>query len=236
MATEIDPSVELKVERTARAEANRARAQAVSVLAAFALVVGAGSGLGIWKAAEDKVDDTFDTWIHGAAQEQIKQSVDTEIASLRDSLSKMRQQAEEHVEDIVEKKELADKATERMAEQQSETGLIDLVHKIETRRYNLTVSDDAGWAFYETNVSIAEYPAAAISAWRLTRETTEGEGISCDYSDLAEIFMDRGEPTWRIRVDKSKGCNRVYLRVIYIPASLVGDVHNSVTLEKIEGQ
>ena len=236
MTTEIDPSVELKIERTARTEANRARTQAVSVLAAFALVVGAGSGIGIWRAAEDKVDDTFNTWIHGAAQEQIKQSVDTEIAPLRESLSNMRQQAEEHVEDIVQKKELADKVTEQIAEQQTEAEFVDLGQKIETRRYDLTVSDVAGSTFFETNVSIVEFPAAAISAWRLTREKTVGEEIDCEYSDLAEIFMSRSEPTWRIRVDKSKGCNRVYLRVIYIPASLVGDVHDTVTLEKIEGQ
>lgn len=198
---EIDAKIQLSIERTARAEANRARIQTTSLIGIVGLILTIGSYLGI------------DHLIEGHVEIAVEKEISKKIVETLEQLAEKRKQVVKDAEAI---KEIRQK--------------LENYPDMTTRRYQLELPSEASMTPFETDVLVEEYPATAISGWYLYNE---GKSL-CNSDTDVEIFM-RGDlaKTWHLLIEKGEGCNRIGIRIIYIPKKWVSIVDKAVTLKKI---
>lgn len=96
--------------------------------------------------------------------------------------------------------------------------------------YLMQVPEEEGTTLWETNVSTEEYGVATIGTWQMFNTDRD---MQCNYAETVDLFMDRSQSTWRIRVTKPHGCDTVRAGVTYLPAAWVKEVRNEDILERV---
>ena len=92
-----------------------------------------------------------------------------------------------------------------------ENRLSILEEAILSRTYQLNVGNE-GPHYFDTEISVEGYPAAAIGGWRLY-----GKDARCKSHDKAEIYLSQDRRKWRILVDKSARCDVLLVALVFLP-------------------
>ena len=167
------------------------------------------------------------TLINNTVEKAVKEYAIEEISERAEEISKNLEVTNDKARMLLQKiTEAADKVEEEKSLFQEELTRKLADPGIETRRYRLSLPKKAGTYSYETGIRMSEFEAAIVSSWILS-------GSGCLYGDAVNIFMNRSRETWRIRVTKPPRCKILHVRIVYVPAEIIGKAHDTVTLNPI---
>lgn len=99
-------------------------------------------------------------------------------------------------------------------------------------QYTLDVPVDGGRSYWATDVSTDQYSAAIIGGWYIYPSEGSEDVDDCGFGSVVEVSANRSDPTWRLIVNKTAGCDRLLVEVVYVPAVLVDRTRSGVTLQR----
>lgn len=96
------------------------------------------------------------------------------------------------------------------------------------RRYEIEIPREQGRFLWRTDVETAEYRSAVIAGSYIY-------GLECDISTVdEEIYMHRSGREWNLIVNKTSGCDRLRVDVVYVPSIWMDDVSFGESGEALE--
>ena len=92
--------------------------------------------------------------------------------------------------------------------------------KLAPYRYEMEIPIGQGSFEWRTNIEISEYSVAIIAGSYIY-------GFECDYRTVVkEIYMDRSDERWSLLVNKTSGCDRLLVDVVYVPSTWTDEVRS----------
>ena len=184
----------------------------ISLLVAFLL------GLGLIQLTDRGIETAIDDWVRNSAQAEISSRVTAEFEEFIRDLETMKKAAEthaKHVEQIQQTTQERSVSVESIASDIKAT----LTEKplVVIRSYDIDLPAEYGSTLYESGISPSEYPAAIIGGWQLLPTRSSGQVKSCTYNDVSSVVMQYEPSMWQINVHKTDGCERLRVRIFFIP-------------------
>lgn len=99
-----------------------------------------------------------------------------------------------------------------------ETMWASVSYRYET--YDTEIPREQGSFSWRTDVETGEYRAAIVAGSYIY-------GSECDYRTVVkEIYMDRSDERWSLLVNKTRGCDRLRVDVVYVPSTWMDEVRS----------
>lgn len=127
----------------------------------------------------------------------------------------------ETIDRVKEDAEIVAVAREKIEKVRAEIELVP-------RRYEIKIPSQQGSFSWRTDVETAEYSVAIIAGSYIY-------GFECDFRTVGkEIYMDPSDRKWRLIVNKTSGCDRLRVDVVYVPSTWIADIRFSEPGEALE--
>ena len=171
--------------------------------------------------AEDLIDKAVNTWISSNTQFEIEKKANSQYDGFKNNMIETKNYIDNVTQEILrhkqESEELIDEVRQIVASVKSRAQDGPIMAKF----HHIEVPMVSSTTYYDTNIPVAEFPAAVVGGWRLAPEAIVGQEILCKYTDVSHVFMTKPSKTWYLGINKTSGCNRMYVRVFYIPKELI---------------